>query len=611
MVIKMKKRKIQIMVFALFVCALAFPANVNADVCPTAGMGQIDNNQAGAGNYFAENGGFYCWVRKDGGGTKADTTVFMESYCSYRDDGGCNCPICGPNWADGWDRMEANIEAINRGECGCPTCETINSEPTCSDCEIEEEEAACYGDKPKLEDATEVAYGKKVGVSKNEVKIKVVNGYVYLSSAYKYEGVSEKNCKIKNAACYCDKATLKEASECSYGYRNDISDTKYPYELSNVSKDSCKKEKEIKKCVPEIIPGVTKTISNPATCEKTAVQTHNADTIKCDTSVSEGVYSIDCETEISTTFDMGNDNSLNTGVLSIYPGQGFGYKVKASIVKKCTGKFDADSWNTMYDTIKKKRDKETVNSKEWYKQNNKLEDLNNVVEYFQNWKTEVKDEPKISVKVFTNPVINISSFTSKLIQDGNSSSNLKKATKPLKLSNGKTIYEFTYSNASNPRIIEYEPPEVVFDKNVGTVSSSSAGNVVKGGNKIYTDMSIKPGTYKMTIIVSGVQGETLKNENCSFKVLDEKDITYRIVDVSNPFINKDYQKGNNWLNGTYNFTGVIDKNIWSKKSLYEVDLPSSEISNIQKSNKHNSKIANCDEKNKDATTKKICDIFSD
>ena len=54
--------------------------------------------------------------------------------------------------------------------------------------------------------------------------------------------------------------------------------------------------------------------------------------------------------------------------------------------------------------------------------------------------------------------------------------------------------------------------------------------------------------------------------------MKKKDIVFRQVNLSDPFIqklaNSNHEIGRNWKNDKYDFTKVIDANIWNKSSQY-------------------------------------------
>ena len=93
---------------------------------------------------------------------------------------------------------------------------------------------------------------------------------------------------------------------------------------------------------------------------------------------------------------------------------------------------------------------------------------------------------------------------------------------------------------------------------------------------------------------------------------DLQEIKYRPIDINNPFINDSWEKGENWVNSQYDYTGIIDKDIWNKRALYNINLSKDDISAIKKSNYnnrgYNPYLGLCDkqdDKLKDSITKNV------
>lgn len=336
------------------------------------------------------------------------------------------------------------------------------------------------------------------------------------------------------------------------------------------------------------------------------------DVIRCgDGSISKGYYTITCNTTNTNIFDFGNDGRNNLSLMTLLPGEGFGYKITTKFVKKCTGTFDADLWNHYYNNEIKYYQNASKESEEWFSRNNAIKKLKEIANEFSNWEAKIEDNPTIEVSIDTSPKIVVKNFTSRVINNGTF---VKKNGKKHQLSDGTVIYDFEI-NSSTPREIEYIPPKVELDAKTGQVATTVTTNKVNGGNKIYTDLNVKPGTYNIDIKVNNVKSmKTVSNNKCAINFLDKKDLLYRIIDVTNPFISEDYEKGSNWKNNQFDYTQVIDKDIWSKNGLYVFNLLKETIQALQKSNGNNidKYLGTCNLPNNamDEVTKKICNIIN-
>ena len=145
-------------------------------------------------------------------------------------------------------------------------------------------------------------------------------------------------------------------------------------------------------------------------------------------------------------------------------------------------------------------------------------------------------------------------------------------------------YNYTWSNVSNPRIVQMIPSVTYIDSFLGENSSSG----LDGGNKVYTDYYTDLGEYTLKINVQGIAGprNTITNNQCKLNV-GEVNLLYRPIDVSNPFINASWKKGVNWTNEEYDFTKTIHASTWSGGSLYSIYLTDSQIEDLRSSTSSN------------------------
>lgn len=170
-------------------------------------------------------------------------------------------------------------------------------------------------------------------------------------------------------------------------------------------------------------------------------------------------------------------------------------------------------------------------------------------------------------------------------------------------------FNFIYNNKNNPSKLYYLPQEQTLNKRTGELGSDYP---VNGYNRIYTDkQKVDAGVYDVSIKVEhlGVEGNEyeLPNNNCKLSY-QESELLFRVIEVSNPFISSTYVPGINWKDGRYgyNFTGIIDNLVWSKKVSSEVILDSSMIKVIQKDNSIEKYLGTCDLK---TSNNQICDLI--
>lgn len=381
-------------------------------------------------------------------------------------------------------------------------------------------------------------------------------------------------------------------------------------------------------CKPDY---VTKSDSNKesVTCEDVLTYNSNSDSVTCDSETQKGFYSVNCDEKVESSFDLGADGQKGSNSLTLYSGEGFDYKIDLSIVKTCKGEFDVDGWNKSYDNIKSKRDdaKKRNDTKEVKRLDDIIKNLENLAETYKNWPTNVTTIiPNVSLELHTSPSIKISKFNAKVINEGNTE--IVKATEGVaKLHNGVEVPKtFTYTNAKNPRTIRYTPPETKLDSLTGQIATASSTKIIDGGNRIYTDLETPSGTYPMTITLSlnstgSSNTGNIINNKCSLNIMSKEKL-YRIIDVTNPFVSKEYQankEGNkyqnnwNWNNNKYNYTSIIDKNVWSNKSLYTFDLNQQTINDIKTDNNGNVNkyLGDCSltDNGRNDGTKKMCNVI--
>ena len=368
---------------------------------------------------------------------------------------------------------------------------------------------------------------------------------------------------------------------------------------------------------------------------------------------SRSFYEINCQTDVIADFDM-DDNVVNTNY-NIHGGQGFKYDVDLSETTKCVAKFYANEWVNAYNKVMEKMKtikaikQNTESAYDAYKQNsstayqnfyNKLERIDGslftnktrseifnlytlardieqiVIDYNEHSiSNETKAEANLKMSYSLKSEENVKSYNYKF--DAN-----KTSCKPVNTS-GKTHNEIpaaaSWLKAPKDYTIIYSKtvdikPQSISISKIDGKAVQETKKVLAGGNKIYIDNDAKVQTIDTKVIITGLarNNSSIKNEKCKVKITD-KDITYRPIDINNPFISDSWKKGENWSNNKYDFTKVIHNNVWSGKSLYTISLSKSMITAVKKSNRSLSNssayLGTCDKIDNqfpDVATKHIC-----
>lgn len=168
-------------------------------------------------------------------------------------------------------------------------------------------------------------------------------------------------------------------------------------------------------------------------------------------------------------------------------------------------------------------------------------------------------------------------------------------------------YNFDYNNEDSKRIQYMIAPTETLDFKNGELAGSGTSLTVDGGNRIYTnEREVDAGTYDISIIVDELGNNKLSkilNDKCKLNIYKTK-LSYRIVDVNNPFVNSTYPKGINWLNSIYDYTKVIKNG----SGQYTFNLSSNDIVTIKNSNTKDKYLGTCylDSNMWDAASRIIC-----
>ena len=414
-----------------------------------------------------------------------------------------------------------------RGEC-------------CNGCTSTGGKEACYKNKNgELKWTSDTKFGTKTNKTKSECK----------------------NC-YGNSKIYSLASKVAWLSEANNTYTEFIS--------SVTSESACKKSSAPSSCVPVNTgdPKNTKTI-NVSTCEDNVNNT-TTDGMSCS---GTPYYTIKCTNQTKTKFDLGDDG-ITTTSNNILVGQGFKYGITVNVVRTCDGKFDVDTWKKAYNYVdgvieKAKEEKKKASSSEKkqlesliIENENKLKELKRMVTTYNNYdlnkESSITSKINLSYKVKGKEQTVTTEMITEVIQKGAGKYSNKSEVK-LGVSGLSNPYNYSWTNESKPTIVKLIPPKKYMDNN-GKIANSG----IDAGNKIYVDYYTEPKTYPLNIKVNGIGGNiVIENNKCIIKVVDQE-IIYRPIDISNPFISKDWIPGSNWINDLFDFKNVIHSDIWSK-----------------------------------------------
>lgn len=411
--------------------------------------------------------------------------------------------------------------------------------------------------------------------------------------------------------CYADSKNLNEATRAKW---QDAATVAYPKKVEKfpgtnikITQETCKPMEKITMCTPELTTSKLKEITTDE-CEE------NLDVPYTDGKTCTGTsfYKIECtNNKVNFKYDNGDDvndgNAIKTTV-NLLPGQGFSFGIKAEVIKDgCTATFYSSTWLKIYNRIQDQRktikaalklasveDKKTLNSRlaeldtkeEKLKQfaidyNNETKDVN----LNMNMNFEMTYPANDGEKVLKTPL------ESTVINEG--TVKVKTTDENILIANELTVKNYSWTNKADPLVLKLIFPKTYIDKHTGDITTNSK-NAIDGGNKAYISYNAKSSVNgeesSMLISITGKidKNEVFKvdNDKCKIAVFSSE-VKYRPIELTNPFINKNYRKGENWVNDMYDFTKTIDANIWSKNALYDINLTAEQIDEVKASNEKN------------------------
>ena len=393
-------------------------------------------------------------------------------------------------------------------------------------------------------------------------------------------------------ACFGNTPNFKDATKVKWSNTGNTS--VYQYIYKNVSKDQCN--------LPPKIPDICENSyikpsgkkANATTCGG-VTSLENTVTI-CDNPNSANAY---YQVKVTKTYS----SQVDYQEYSTKPGVGFKYDIIIDESDKVVATFDKDKWikhyNDYYNEMKKYKND---NPWYWYYKRN-IDNLVSNLEYYNNnyinWNIKEKDiKIGFNISYKENGKTHTMEYNN-FIKDTNASKQTKNVISktPITINvNGEkyTTYNIEQTIKSTTKMI---PNNVTLTRQsryltIGTSVNSS--NQASGGNKIYITINednkkkivyLDDGTYNINLTVN-IDGNVITNNKCPL-VIKSTNLIYRIINVTNPFINKNYPRGVNWLNSTYDYTKVIRSDTWTRNPQLVINLSPNDIKKIQKDNDDN------------------------
>lgn len=336
-------------------------------------------------------------------------------------------------------------------------------------------------------------------------------------------------------------------------------------------------EKEVLTCTES---NVSQGVSNKSTTCDGKVSFSDDTTESCDVETgTNNYYKVVCDEDLSV--DM-NPSMLNT----IDLGSGFDYKIKVSTKRTCKGTFNATEFLKAYNNLQDNINNLEKYSTEWYNNRNKASDLQMVLLTYNNWSGGNYTLSSVRATLKDNQL----GTTVNLVTSSTSNSTpTKKIDKEheLNITGYKNPVDFTYTETLEK---EFKLPEAYFDNSTKKINYSYCSGCVQLGNKYYISNNLKYNNtdykYKVTVSNLGFDKKwTASTNNCSLRVIANESF-YRPIDNADPFIssNTDRETGKNWSNDTFDFTSIIESDVWEQEPAYEMSISKNNIENIRENN---------------------------
>lgn len=322
------------------------------------------------------------------------------------------------------------------------------------------------------------------------------------------------------------------------------------------------------------------TSNKTLTCNgTTSFKASDSKTCSVTTSASD-FYKITCNEELTTTLKPELMSSIKSGL-------GFGYEIDIKTTRTCKGVFDNEKFLSAYNKVQANLKKLKQNSADYQTNLKKKQDLEKILNNYNNWRSNYEfDNVKATIKdEQLQATVNFTLKKDSLVT--NIGNKVRGEKKSLNINGLIDPYNFTYTETYQKTLTI---SNAYYNLN-NNVIYNGCSNCVSLGNKYYISNNSKYDNtdYKYTVSINGLgyyKNWSIKTNDCSLKVVSDESI-YRPTDVNDPFLNNanpDRVTGKNWLNDTFDFTGIIKSDTWSQKSLYEFNVSTTNIKNIRKNN---------------------------
>lgn len=265
-------------------------------------------------------------------------------------------------------------------------------------------------------------------------------------------------------------------------------------------------------------------------------------------------------------------------------GMGFPIEVNLETNIKCTYNID---YNKMQQEKKKLTNlvNRTTDAKEKASLQKKL---NNLEKSFSNYQELVKNDLEDYVSRFTNQTARLkiyykSNGTDSIILENKGDIkyqlNCGTPTKVNDVITNQTCYIYLAKDMQLPTAcLEMQDGE--------QAKCSSSNTQINGGNNFYVKMKEQSGRIYVEVNEAGYDmGTNIETNECSYDVNGKFNITFRQVELADPFLTSYDPKrkiGDNYKNNRYNFSKIIKADIWEKTADYRFSLSKINVSQIKK-----------------------------
>ena len=425
------------------------------------------------------------------------------------------------------------------------------------------------------------------------------------------KNTARENCSSEGGVCHCDFYTRScgssiipspacyENKNTGFRYWGIYSSSNYVKVADIKTAKECKRDYE---CPKKVYPAQSdvKTACNGQGQIKGTYKQY------CE-GPKKNYYNITCNEVIDTKFNGPVlDSSMNENNNAyLFYGTGFKYKYNATSNFSCHGEFDVDyyyayldSMLTYYRVICKEEGKTSQERKaqcESFVNEHKKELISDIAgsyykfdpNYTFKGDVELNDEYQKNNKTMTDSVYTVTLVDNneaheaivcgKLIKD-NANVSLDSDGK-IHLKNNANATHQQLSNASKfdyaiNQYIEKIIPLACL-KNGKIVYGQTCTESQKLGSQFFVsdsrDAVGKDYNYTVEAKNLGFSNYGTNSTKCNIVIVDN-DIIYRHVDLNDPFIqktNSGHEIGRNWLNNKYNFTKIVNPNVWSEPKEYK------------------------------------------